>query len=176
MDQLDNGFIKIYRSITKWEWYQDSPTFKVFFHLLVMANHKTKRYRGTTVKRGQLVTSYKKMALECGLSVQQVRTAIKNLVSTHEITYEGSQKGSVITVNNYTAYQATNTLDNKKSTSLQHTANTRPTTNKNVKNVKNEKNKTVGGADISPSAFKDKKPEDMTPEEKQAYIDWFRGG
>ncbi len=172
--EQDNGFVKIYRSITKWEWYQDGPTFKVFFHLLLVANHKQRNHRGTPIKRGQHVTSYKKLANECGLSIQQVRTALKNLRLTGEITHESTRKGSVITIVNYSTYQTNNTPPNRKTTKNQQTSNKASTTNKNEKNVKNEKNKTVGVADISPSAFLDKDPDELTPEERAAKIAYLR--
>jgi hypothetical protein len=33
------GYIKLYRSLLKWEWYDDSNVFRVFMHLLLTANY-----------------------------------------------------------------------------------------------------------------------------------------
>ena len=45
-----NGWIKLHRKITEWEWYTDRNTLAVFLHLLIMANIEDKKYRGYDVK------------------------------------------------------------------------------------------------------------------------------
>ena len=51
-----NGFIKIYRSMLKWEWYEDVNTKAVFLHLLLTANFKDTKWQGITIKRGEVIT------------------------------------------------------------------------------------------------------------------------
>lgn len=139
--QIDNGFIKIHRSILKWEWYDDVETFKVFFHLILTANHEDRKWHGTVVKRGQRITSYAKLASETKLSVQQIRTILNRLESTGEITRTSTSRYTVITVENYSVYQCRDDASNKQttrqSTINQQTSNKRATTNKNDKNDKN---------------------------------------
>ena len=133
---MENGFIKLHRQMIKWEWYTDIPTKVLFIHLLFSANHEAQKWRGIEIKRGQLISSYKHLAEECGLSVQQVRTALKKLESTQEVTSQSTSQNTVITIKNYDKYQA----NNKQITNEQQTSNKRATTNKNEKNEKNEKN------------------------------------
>ena len=170
--EQDGGFVKIYRQITKWEWYQDYPTFKVFFHLLITANHRREKWRGIIIGRGQKLTSYSKLALECGLSVRQVRTAISNLKSTGELTYETTSRYGIATINNYGSYQTKGSRDVTQATGRRQSGDRQATTNKNDKKPKNAKKNTVGNADISPAAFL-KGVCEMTPEEleaKKAYL------
>ena len=130
------GFFKLYRSMLNWEWFKDSSTLHVFIYCLLKANHKDQRYKGDVVKRGSFFTSRKIIAEETGLTEQSVRTALKHLKLTNELTISTSPKGTVISINNYDDYQTvTNTLTNN-----QPTPNQQLTTNKNDKNIKNEKN------------------------------------
>lgn len=133
---MDNGWIKIHRKITEWEWYSDPVTFRVFFHLLLTANHEDRKWRGIQVKAGQKITSYGHIAKELKIGIQSVRTAILKLKSTGELTYHGTSRYSVITIQKWKDYQqVTSNLTIK-----QQSTNNQLTTNKNVKNVKNDKN------------------------------------
>ena len=100
-----NGYIKLYRSIKSWEWYQDVPTFVVFLHLLLTANYEDKHWKGTLIRRGETVTSYAKIAEETGLSYQQARNAVNKLKSTGEITQFSTSRYSLIHIVNFDFYQ-----------------------------------------------------------------------
>ena len=91
-----NGYIKLYRSILSWEWYQDVPTFVVFLHLLLTANYEDKHWKGTLIRRGETVTSYAKIAEDTGVSYQQARNAVNKLKSTGEITQFSTSRYSLI--------------------------------------------------------------------------------
>lgn len=86
------GWIKIFRQMIDWEWYKDVPTKTLFIHLLLTANYEDKKWKGITIKRGQLITSLNHLSEETGLSKQQVRTALKKLVATHEVTQLSTQR------------------------------------------------------------------------------------
>ena len=133
-----NGYIKIWRKMTEWEWYQDGNTFRVFMHLLLLANHEDKKWKGLLIKRGQRVTSLNKLSAELGLSKQEIRTALCKLQATHEITCEATHKHTVVTIENYSNYQ----VDTRESNTQNNTQpNTVATLNKNDKNIRiQEKN------------------------------------
>ena len=99
------GFVKLYRSFLDWEWYEDGPTKILFLHLLLKANYQDKRQQGVLVKRGQYMTSIRKLAAETGLSVRHTRTALSRLEATHEVTQQTSPQSSIITVKNYDRFQ-----------------------------------------------------------------------
>lgn len=118
------GFITLHRKIADWEWYHDAPTLCLFVHLLLMANFTEGRFKGRVIKRGQLATSLRSLATHTGLSIQQTRTALEHLLSTHEITHEPTPQYSVITIVKYDEYQT----PTQQSTNKQHTINTAPNT------------------------------------------------
>ena len=112
-------------------------------------NWTDKKWKGQEIKRGSIVSSYEKLATETGLSVMQVRTAIKKLRSTGEITSKSSNKNTVFIVNNYDLYQGCNKQNNEPVTIKQQTDNIQITTTKESKEVKKDINKTLCKADAS---------------------------
>lgn len=101
-----SGWIKLHRKMLEWEWYDDSNCFRVFTHLLLVANHKPNKWRGNTILRGQRLSSISKLSSETGLSVSQVRTAISKLESTGEIASQSQAQHTVFTIKNYNSYQS----------------------------------------------------------------------
>ena len=78
---MNEGYIKLSRKMLSWEWYSDINTTRLFVHLIFKANWKDGRFQGVEVPRGSLVTSLGHLSKETGLSIQQVRTALKHLKS-----------------------------------------------------------------------------------------------
>lgn len=130
------GWIKLHRQFLEWEWYTDLNSKTVFLHCLLKANHTEKNWRGMIIERGSFITSLKNLALETGLSAQNVRTALLKLKSTGEINKRTTSLNTYITVVNYEDYQSSN----KPLTNDQLTTNKQTTTTKNEKNDENEKN------------------------------------
>ena len=112
----DNEFIKIYRKMLNWEWYTDVNTKTLFLHCLLKANWKDGSWHGHEYKRGQFITSLQSLAKETGLSIRQVRTALKHLQTTGEVTSKKYAKFSVITVNSYDSFQSSDKQNDKKVT------------------------------------------------------------
>jgi len=102
---LEGGFIKLHRKITKWEWYRNANTFRVFVHLLLSANYESHGFEGRTIERGQCVTSVSRLSQELKLSVKSIRTALKHLKSTNEVAIQTTPQFSIITIKNYDLYQ-----------------------------------------------------------------------
>ena len=101
----DKGFILVSRKLLSWQWYEDINTKVVFLHCLLKANYKDGKYKGMDIPRGSFVSSYQDLADELKLSVRNVRTALKHLKTTGEVTSTGFTKFTVFTVNNYNLYQ-----------------------------------------------------------------------
>ena len=133
------GWIKLHRKITEWEWYNDSSTFRLFVHLLLKANHRDKSYRGKIVKKGCLLTGRDLLAVETGLSVRQIRTSLDRLKFTEEIAIKTSSQGTEIQVLKYSDYQIESNEQASEHANKRPTRDQRETTNKNDKNDKNEK-------------------------------------
>lgn len=142
------GYVKLPRTMLEWGWLDDGNTVRVYLVLLLSANWKDTEWHGIKLKRGQLITSYPKLAEKCSLSVQEIRTAFNHLKSTGDITVKTTSKFSIVTVNNYdipeeTADKATvkQQADNIQSTDNRQTVNSQSTTEEERKEEKEIKEK-----------------------------------
>jgi len=142
---MNNGWIKLHRSILDWEWYDDINTRMLFIHCLLKANCRDIKYRGDIVKRGSFLTSVETLSSETSLTISQIRSSLNKLKMTNEITNETSSKGSIISITNYDIYQSNDKpLDKEIANGLTNESQTddKPiATNNNNKNNKNEENK-----------------------------------
>lgn len=102
---MNNGWISLYRQFLEWEWYDDVNTKSLFLHLLLIANHKDAKWRGKDILRGQTFTSIKNLSNALNLSEKQVRTSLKRLQKTGEISSSGANNGTLISVIKYDTYQ-----------------------------------------------------------------------
>ena len=99
------GYIKLFRKLIEWQWYDEPATKAVFIHCLLKANWIEKTWRGKEIKPGQFFTSINNLSKDLGISEKQVRTALKRLEKTGEICTKGANKGTMITVCKYESYQ-----------------------------------------------------------------------
>lgn len=155
-----NRWVKFWESITQWEWYKDANTARLFFHLVIKAQYKDTRWQGYDIPRGCVVTSFKRLEEELGLSTQNLRTAIKHLIKsenienlTYEITNIKKANFTIYKVNNYDSFQGGNEQDNKQLTNGQQTPNKQLTTYKKEKNVRNKEIKNIKGFALSDVRF-----------------------
>ena len=128
----NKGFVKIPREITNKPWYSSSNTLKVYIELLINAAWKEFEYNGTTLKKGQFITSLGRLAARCKLSIQQTRTALAHLKSTNDITVETTSKFSIITV-------LDNSLDDEDNKPVDNLANNQSNTSPNNRKRKEER-------------------------------------
>lgn len=87
-----------------WEWYENTNVFRLFYHCLLHTNLEDKRYCGKEIKAGQFVSSRARISAETGLTVDQVRTALKKLKDTGYISTKSTNKYTIYTVNEYQKY------------------------------------------------------------------------
>jgi hypothetical protein len=105
-----SGFFAVKRGITShpvfvghpermmiWIWLLDNACWKDTPHDV---NGKT-----VTVQRGQVCASERRIAQECGVGYQVVRTFLKRLKAEHMINADVTQGRNVITLCNYEKYQ-----------------------------------------------------------------------
>ena len=122
------GHVKIDRKILEWEWYSDIKTCRLFIHMLLRANWKDGRFQGVEIKRGSFASSYRQIANETNLSEREVRTALKHLIATEEVTVIRHTKFSVFTIKNYDKYQSSDTVIDTRATHERHTSDSQSTT------------------------------------------------
>jgi hypothetical protein len=179
MNYSDNEFIKLNRKIKNWRWFSDVNTAHFFIYCLLSANWKERCFKETKVERGQFVRTYKNMSAESGLSVQNIRTAIKHLISTGEITVSLTGKGRgatlVITVVKYEEYQQANmknnTLPNNQLTTNQHKSNNQSTQIEEDKNIRSKEVKKKDLLNISDDIFN--RPSDTDKKHESLYQEYL---
>lgn len=105
------GWVKLHRKLLEWEWYEDAHMVHLLVHLLLTATHEDRKYKGLTIKRGQVVTSIKELAEALGASETSTRRRMKRLKSGGFLTIKVAHNITTITICNYDSYQ----MDKKES-------------------------------------------------------------
>lgn len=148
-----NGYIKLYRKILDWEWFDNSYMVHLYLDLILNANIQDKRWHGEVIKRGQLMTSISRLHDETNIPVSTIRRCLKKLENTGEITIETTNKFSLVTICHYDCYQVNEQASEQteeqseeqsdKQSSDKQATNKRQTDEqqlKNIKNIKKDKN------------------------------------
>ncbi len=133
----ENEYVKIFRKLINWEWFTDVNTCHLFVYCLLKANWKDGSWKGIAYKRGQFITSLETMSQETGLSVRKVRTALKHLILTNEVTNQVTSNYRLISVVNYDLYQSkrqTERQGDDKAVTKQ-----RQSDDNSIRNIKNNK-------------------------------------
>ena len=161
------GWIKLYRELgDKPIWLEStSDQRSVLMALLMMVNYEPNKWewqgKQYECMPGQVITSLPKIAERAGkgVSIQNVRTALKRFEKLGFLTDESTNKNRLITIVNWAIYQGSddepNRQTNKQLTGNQQATNRQLTAIKNIR-TKEEKNKEV--KDIV-----EQKPDDPIP-------------
>lgn len=105
MIQTNGTWLKLPRSFTSWRWYSESNMVHLYLYLLLQANVKKTEYKTLTIMPGQLVTSHAQISGRTGLSPRNVRTCLKKLSKTNEVTIVSNSRGTIITMLDYGSFQ-----------------------------------------------------------------------
>ena len=98
-------WIKVYDKLLDWEWWDNALMVKLWIYILLSANSKRKKWKGSVIERGQFVTSQLYLAEMLDCSPRYVYKMLKRMVASGNITYIGTNKNTIITVCNYDRYQ-----------------------------------------------------------------------
>lgn len=79
---------------------------KAFLYFLIKAAIKDGVWRNVPYKRGQIVTTLRKIAADLDVSYRQARTILFKLKMTHNIDTKAYHNFSIITICNYDSYQS----------------------------------------------------------------------
>lgn len=103
---LENGYIKLHRSMSSWRWYKEPKTVLLWVHLLLNANYEPRALADRMIERGQLAVSLAGLSEQTGLTVKEIRLGLDRLKKTGEISVWSNRHMSVITINEYDQYQS----------------------------------------------------------------------
>lgn len=143
----NKGYVKIYRQIQDCElWIADEPfdLRSAWIDLLLSANHKDKttlfNYSTITIKRGQLLTSVRKLSARWHWGVKKTYKFLTLLEELEMIHRESDTKKTLVTIVNYGIYQDIGNTDGyTEETERKHRGNTEETQGELNNNVKNDK-------------------------------------
>lgn len=171
------GWLKLYRRMLDWGWYDDLAVKSAFLHCLLKANIEDTEWHGEYLPAGSFITSIANFSAESGLSKNQTRRAWKCLEKSGEITRKAHNRYTQIIVNNWAkfqSYERTGTnkaqTDHKQSTNKPQTDHKQSTTDKEYKNIRNKEYKNIGAG--APSSG-DILPPSPSPflEDREIYIE-----
>lgn len=175
MENLDKGYIKLYRSIRdNWVW-EEKPFSRgqAWIDIILSVSHcDTKMmFDGNSiiVKRGSFITSISKLADRWGWSRKKVTHFLNGLRDDSMLDFECTTKGTCISLRNYALYQDRgNSKRNSGSTSEEQQRNSRSTQSMNYKGIQKNYKENKGPSDGTASADSDDDDEGwMDPLETQ---------
>ena len=142
---MDKGWIKLNRQIQDhWIWSNHEYAF-AWIDLLLLVNHESRKIMvngiPTVIKRGQTLTSIKKLAARWGWGRNTVYRFLNALERDKMVTRVGTSNGTTLTIENYGKFQDKgNTNGTPNRTSNETTGGTSDGTqtrkNKNEKEIK----------------------------------------
>jgi hypothetical protein len=109
---MTGGYVRLHRKLLEHPiWTQHAPAVaKVAIHFLLRANYRRTQLqignRKIDLPAGSFITSYRKVAKACRLSLQQVRDAFVHLETLGFSTSSGTHQWTLVTVLNWATYQA----------------------------------------------------------------------
>lgn len=142
IDEPAPNWIKLYRKICDWQWYQDAKMVHLFVHLMLKASIM----KGSDLSDSwQLCTSLRILSKETGLSLQNIRTCIGKLQRTGEITFRTlpTHLQSIITICNSGSYQTSKRQIAPIAPQLRPNAAPMPPLPKEYKNIRNKESKKI---------------------------------
>lgn len=148
---LDTNWFKVHREmVLSTIWSKSTPIqSKVLITLMSMVNFKERVYEFNgnpiVIQKGQVITSLQEIADRCGkgITINNVRSALRRFEKLGYVTRESTQQGSLITVSKYEEYES-NILKGYKSNNIQSANQVQAehksdTTNKKLKKERIEK-------------------------------------
>ena len=142
-----SGWISLHRKIQDHEIFNEKRVyskFEAWIYFLLNANHKegksVKNSNVITIKRGQLLTSKKKLREIFGWSNTKLNKFIEVLEVERMIHTKSTSKYTVITIENYDFYQSDEGRKHSKKITETHQKNIRNTSETHQKHTNNNDN------------------------------------
>jgi len=98
--------------MVSWRWYHDFPVRILFDHLLrIVSLEDRKSVGGITIPQGGVLVQIDRLAKDNGLTLHQVRLALKKLSNTNDIIITlYARRGSLVVINNFEKYYCDNRI------------------------------------------------------------------
>ena len=137
---MDNGYIKLFRSLMEKGYYTDSQFVHLWVHLLMKASYYEKEFlfndKIHNLKPGQFITGRHILVKETGINRSKLERILKCFESEHQIEQQTTNKFRVISIVNWERYQSSEHQDEQPVSSQQAASEQPVSTIKKVKKVK----------------------------------------
>jgi sensor domain CHASE-containing protein len=144
---MNDGWIALHRKIYNSSDFNNQLEVAVFLYLVAMASHKpvqvVYRKKKLTIKRGEISIAYRDLAKKFNLSMQNIKTIIKNLKNSGNINQTLTKNLSIYSIVKYSKYQDLEPTPNQKLTN-------RTTTNTNILYSINKNDKSLSNMTVKP--------------------------
>jgi hypothetical protein len=128
---MTDGWIALHRKIYNSSDFNNQLEVAVFLYLVAMASHKpvqvVYRKKKLTLKRGEISIAYRDLAKKFNLSMQNIKTIIKNLKNSGNINQTLTKNLSIYSIVKYSKYQDLDVTPNQKLTNRTTTIYTNTT-------------------------------------------------
>ena len=128
---MNEGWIALHRKIYNSSDFNNQLEVAVFLYLVAMASHKpvqvVYRKKKLTLKRGEVSIAYRDLAKKFNLSMQNIKTIIKNLKNSGNINQTLTKNLSIYSIVKYSKYQDLEATPNQKLTNRTTTIYTNTT-------------------------------------------------
>ena len=134
-----SGFVKIFRNLKDWEWYDDHNATRLLVHLLLSVNYEDKKWKGIDIPKGSMVLSWGTLSDGIGLTIKQCRTAMDKLESSGEVARKVTNKYQLVSLVKWEKFQIIQECRADKSADKGQAEGNQRATTKEYKEIKNKR-------------------------------------
>lgn len=111
---MNEGWIKVFRSLPAWRWYKDANTKSLYLHLLLNACIRPTPFMDFVLQPGEFVSTVRSLAYELNMSDKAVRVAMNHLIATNDMAIKTTNKYTIFSVQNWEKYQGNGNQEGKQ--------------------------------------------------------------
>lgn len=108
-ENYGNGWVKLFRSLSRKGWYKKSDYIHLWIHLLLKVNYKENEWlyknKIFKVKEGQFITSRKTLSMETGINESKIERILKCFENEQQIEQQNMHTSRLISIINWQQYQ-----------------------------------------------------------------------
>lgn len=142
---MENGYVKIYRTLLNKGYYQDSEYVHLWVHLIMKATYQSREYlfnnKIEKLNAGQFICGRKSLSKETGINESKIERILKCFENEQQIEQQTNSKFRIISIVNWNEYQTTEQQIEQPVNSERTTGEQLVNTNNKEKKDKKDKNK-----------------------------------
>ena len=104
MKRKTQDCFKVDENTLHFDWFDEYQSRHLWIYLLLTANTEPVAFKSTVIDKGAMMTKLSILSTATGLTVSQVRTALKKLASSNSINVTPTNKHSIIEIIDFSAF------------------------------------------------------------------------